>query len=94
MQPDRPLDYYIDRLFQQLDHGEFATEMEVQRSYRYLVGDLIYKLTTLCTFRNGTLRLRYAAAALRFEMVSRRESMRQRLNKELGGEVVKKIVVL
>lgn len=94
MQPDRTLDYYIDRLFKQLDRGEFATEMEVQRVYHYLVGDLIYKLTTRCTFRNGTLRVRYAAAALRQEITLRRESLRQRINSELGGEVVKKIVIL
>lgn len=93
MQPDRPLDYYITRLFKQLDHGEFATEMEVQRAYRYLAGDLIYKLTTQCTFRNGTLRLRFAAAALRQEMTYRRNSLMQKLNRELGGDVVKKVVI-
>lgn len=93
MQEDRPLDYYIKRLFNQLDHGEFATEIEVQRAYRLLAGDLIYKLTTTCTFRNGTLRLRYAAAALRHEMSMRRESLREKLNGELGGNVVKKIVI-
>lgn len=93
MQEDRPLDYYIKRLFNQLDHGEFATEIEVQRAYRLLVGDLIYKLTTTCTFRNGTLRLRYAAAALRHEMTMRRESLKDKLNGELGGNVVKKIVI-
>lgn len=93
MQEDRPLDYYIKRLFNQLDHGEFATEIEVQRAYRLLAGDLIYKLTTTCTFRNGTLRLRYAAAALRHEMTMRRESLKDKLNGELGGNVVKKIVI-
>ncbi len=93
MQEDRPLDYYIKRLFNQLDHGEFATEVEVQRAYRYLAGDLIYKLTTQCTFRNGTLRLRFAAAALRQEMTYRRESLRQKLNQQLGGEVVKRVQI-
>ncbi len=93
MQPDRPLDYYINRLFKQLDRGEFATEMEVQRAYRYLAGDLIYKLTTRCAYRSGTLRLRFAAAALRHEMFCRRASLRTKLNQQLGGEVVKKIVI-
>ena len=94
MQPDRPLDYYIDRLFKQLDKAEFATEMEVQRTYRQLAGDLIYKLTPTVSFRNGTLRLRFAAAALRHEMMLRRESLRLKLNNELHGEVVKKIVIV
>ncbi len=93
MQPDRPLDYYIERLFAQLDKAEFATEMEVQRAYRLLAGDLIYKLTPTVTYRNGTLRLRFAAAALRHEMTLRRESLRQKLNAELHGEVIKKILI-
>lgn len=93
MQPDRPLDYYIERLFAQLDKAEFATEMEVQRAYRLLAGDFIYKLTPTVTYRNGTLRLRFAAAALRHEMTLRRESLRQKLNAELHGEVIKKILI-
>lgn len=94
MQPDRPLNYYIQKLFRQLDMGEFASEMEVQRTYRYLAGDLIYKLTTLCSYRDGTLKLRFAAAALRQEMTLRRDKLRQRMNDELKGNVIKKIVIL
>lgn len=94
MQPDRPLNYYMQKLFRQLDMGEFASEMEVQKTYRYLAGDLIYKLTTLCAYRDGTLRLRFAAAALRQEMTWRRETLRQRMNDELKGNVIKKIVIL
>ena len=93
MQPDRPLDYSLDRLFKQLDKAEFATEMEVQRAYRLLAGDLIYKLTPTISYRNGTLRLRFAAAALRHEMTMRRESLRQKMNGELHGDVIKKIVI-
>lgn len=93
MQPDRPLDYYIDLLFKQLDRSEFATEMEVQRAYRLLAGDLIYKLTPTISYRNGTLRLRFAAAALRHEMTMRRESLRQKINDELHGDVIKKILI-
>ncbi len=94
MQPDRPLDYYISRLFAQLDRSEFATEMEVQRAYRLLAGDLIYKLTPTVSFRNGILKLRFSAAALRHEMMMRREGLRQKLNVELHGDVVKKIVIV
>ena len=94
MQPDRPLDYYINQLFKQLDRSEFATEMEVQRAYRLLAGDLIYKLTPTVTYRNGTLRLRFAAAALRNEMTMRRESLRLKMNNELHGDVIKKIVIV
>lgn len=94
MQPDRPLDFYIGKLMQQLDMGQFATEEEVRRAYHYLAGDLIYKLTTLLQFRDGVLKLRFAAAALRQEITYRRESLREKINGELKGEVVKKVVII
>ncbi len=94
MQPDRPLGYYISRLFKQLDMGEFASEQEVLQVYRLLVGDLIYKLTPTFIYRDGTLKLRFAAAALKHEMTCRRESLRNRMNEELKGNIVKKIVIL
>lgn len=94
MQPDRPLNYYIAKLMKQLDMGQFASEEEVRRVYHYLTGDLIYKLTTLLRYRDGVLKLRFAAAALRQEMTYRRESLREKINSELKGEVVKKIVIL
>lgn len=94
MQPDRTLDYYMKRLFTQLDMGEFASEYEVRQVYRLLVGDTIFGLTTLCNYRSGTLSLRYAAAALKHEMTIRRGGLMQRINEQLGGQVIKKIVIL
>lgn len=94
MQPDRTLDYYMKRLFSQLEMGEFASELEVRRVYAGLVGDLIASLTTLCTYRNGTLCLRFAAAAAKHEIAMRRDGLKDKINDELKGNVVKKIVIL
>lgn len=90
---DRTADYYIQRMFRQWDMADFASEMEVERVYRRLAGDLICRLTQRLSFKNGTLRLKYMSAALRHEMNMRRESLQSKINEELGGEVVKKIVI-
>ena len=90
---DRTADYYIRRMFRQWDLGDFADEVDVDRVYRQLAGDFICRLTTSVRFSKGTLRLKYAAAALRQEMTFRRESLRQKINEELGGEVVKAIII-
>ena len=63
---DRTADYYIQRMFRQWDMADFASEMEVERVYRRLAGDLICRLTQRLSFK---------------------------INEELGGEVVKKIVI-
>ncbi|MCR5445194.1 MAG: DUF721 domain-containing protein [Bacteroidales bacterium] len=90
---DRTADYYIQRMFRQWDMADFASEMEVERVYRRLAGDLIGRLTQRVSFKKGILRLKYMSAALRQEMTYRRESLRQTMNDELGGDVVKKIII-
>lgn len=90
---DRTADYYIQRMLRQWDLADFATEVEVERVYRRLAGDLISRLTQRLSFKKGTLRLKYMSAALRQEMTYRRESLRDKINSELGVEVVKKIII-
>lgn len=90
---DRTADYYIQRMLRQWDLADFATEVEVERVYRRLAGDLISRLTQRVSFKKGTLRLKYMSAALRQEMTYRRDSLRDKINSELGAEVVKKIII-
>lgn len=91
---DRTVDFYLKRLFRQLEMGEFATTVEVEHAYRQTVGDRISGYTQSLRYKNGTLRVRMIpAAALRQEMTWRRESLRTKINEHLGGEVVKRIMI-
>lgn len=91
MQPDRTLNYYLQVALHRLDHGDFADELRVERVYRQLAGDFISRLTSSVQFSSGVLSLRLQSAALRSEMLRRRESLRLRINDHLGAEVVRKI---
>ena len=90
---DRTADYYIQRMLRQWDMGDLASEVEVERIYRHLSGDFIGRLTQRISFKKGVLRLKYMSAALRHEMTMRRESLQEKINEELGADVVKKIVI-
>lgn len=91
---DRTVDYYLKRLFHQLEMGEFATTIEVERAYKQTVGDRISGYTQNLRYKNGTLIVRLIpAAALRQELTWRRESLRTKINEHLGGNVVKKIMI-
>lgn len=94
MQDDRTVDYYMQRFFHRYELDEFASQLQVERVYRALAGDLISRLTTSISFSGGTLRLRLLSAALRHELTLRREALRQRINQELGGDIVKHIMVV
>ena len=93
MQPDRTLDYYLQGVLRRLDHGDFADELRVERVYRQLAGDLISRLTMSVQFTKGVLSLRVASAALRSELMRRREGLRVKINDYLGAEVVKTIYI-
>lgn len=93
MQPDRTLDYYLQSLLRRMDHGDFADELRVERVYRQLAGDLISRLTTSVQFTHGVLSLRLSSAALRHEIMMRRENLRHRINDYLGAEAVKTIYI-
>ena len=93
MQPDRTINYYLQGALRRLDHGDFADELRVETVYRQLAGDLISRLTSSVQFSHGVLSLRLSSAALRHEMFNRRESLRQRINDNLGVEAVKTIYI-
>jgi len=90
---DRTADYYINRMLRQWDMEDLATEVEVERVYRQLAGDLVGRMTQRLSYKKGILRLKYMSAALRYEMTMRRESLQARINEDLGREAVKKIVI-
>ncbi len=93
MQPDYTIDHFLQRALRRLDLGEVADEARVERVYRQLAGDLISRLTPSVLYSRGVLTLRLSSAALRHEMFNRRESLRQRINDQLGAEVVHKILI-
>lgn len=93
MQPDYTIDHFLQRALRRLDLGEVADEARVEHIYRQLAGDLISRLTPSVNYTKGTLTLRLSSAALRHEMFNRRESLRQRINDQLGAEVVRRIII-
>ena len=93
MQEDRTVDYFLERFFKRYELTDTASEMRVERIYRALVGDTISRLTLKLSYKNGTLRLRLASAALRQELSFRKESLRHAINEQLGSNEIQKIVL-
>lgn len=82
----------LKRAYRRLDMEERVTELEVKRVYENVVGDLITRLTWKVRFEKGTLTLSVASPALRHELWMRRDSLVEKLNEQLGGRVVQRIV--
>lgn len=93
MQPDRTLNYYLNLALRRLELGEVADEARIEKAYRQLAGDFLSRLTPSILFSSGTLTLRVMSAALRQELFLRREHLRQRMNDQLGSEVIRQIII-
>ena len=82
----------LKRCYRRLEMDDTATELEVQRAYRQVVGDFINRLTWTVKFDKGVLRVELASAALKQELFYRRDSLATHINDALGRHVVNKIV--
>ena len=81
----------LQQAFRRLDMDDTVTEIEVRRMYNILVGDLISRLTWSLSFKDGILTARLASAALRQELLYRRNSLLEKINDNLGRKAVKEI---
>ncbi|MBR1850954.1 MAG: DUF721 domain-containing protein [Bacteroidales bacterium] len=91
---DYTIGAWLNQALHQMSMDDTATEIEVRNAYKALVGDLIVKLTWDIHYDKGVLRLRLASAALKQELLMRRDSLREQLNNTLGRNAVKQIIFL
>lgn len=83
----------LKRAYHRLDMDDVAMEMDVKRAYSKVVGDFINRLTWTVKFEKGTLILELASAALKQELFNRRSSLAESINKTLGHNAVKTIII-
>ena len=69
-------------------------EGRVPELWHSVAGDFISSKTKSVVVQRGTLYVALTHASLRFELNARRSDLRQRLNEELGAEVIREIVFL
>ena len=69
-------------------------EGRVPELWHSVAGDFISSKTKSVVVQRGTLYVALTHASLRFELNAHRSDLRQRLNEELGAEVIREIVFL
>ena len=93
-QDERTLGFYLKQALSEIGNGNYSNEVALRREYDKLVGETVSRFTQSFTLYKGTLRLRVATPALKYELLMRRTGLRKALNAGVGSEVVKRIVVL
>ena len=68
-------------------------EARIPEVWPKVAGRPVAALTSSMEMKNGILTVRISSSAARHELFMRREELRQKLNKELGMNVVRTVIV-
>ena len=84
----------LTKAFKDLGLTDVARRLTIARAWRDAVGPQIASRTEPDTFRRGTLIVKAASAAWQNELVFLREEIIAKVNKALGGEMVKELKIV
>ncbi|MBR3940340.1 MAG: DUF721 domain-containing protein [Bacteroidales bacterium] len=82
----------MKQMFKDCDMIDKANEMDIIKTYRFVVGDLISKLTQDIKLRNKTLYVKISSAALRNELSYKKQDLIIKINSELNYSAIDSIV--
>ena len=84
----------VRHIFEECELTDQVNEMDVVKTYKSVVGDLISKLTLDIKLKDKTLYLKLSSAALKNELLYKKTDLLVRINSELNRDAVNNIVFL
>jgi hypothetical protein len=83
----------IDQLIETYKLRDKLNEVKIRRAWELIMGNAVSNRTTAILIKEGVLHLRISSAALREELTFQRARILELMNKELGGEFLKSVVI-
>ena len=83
----------LDDYIKEMNLGPKLKEVAVINSWEEIVGKAISSRTTKIFIKDSILYVHLNSSVVRNELLMLRESLRERLNKKAGSEVIKDIVL-
>mgnify|MGYP001209454897 CR=1 FL=1 len=83
----------VKQFLEKYGKNELFLEKQAVESWDKVVGPLIAKYTQKVSSKNGILTIKVLNGALRFELMGMKSEIIRKLNKEVGKEVIKDIVL-
>jgi predicted nucleic acid-binding Zn ribbon protein len=90
---DKMLKTAIDEMLRDFRIEDKLTEVTIQTMWPDMVGKTIAKQTKGLYLRNGVLYIVLLSAALREEISYSKTKIAEKINRKLGGMIVKEVVV-
>jgi len=83
----------IDQLLEQYKLRDRLNELKIRKSWELIMGQAINKRTNNIRIKDDTLLINVTSAPLREELQYQKSKILELMNKELGGEYLKTIVI-
>ncbi len=83
----------IEQLIDNYRLRDKMNEASIAQSWELLMGAAISKRTDSITIRNGILRIKVTSAPLKQELLYQRPRILELMNRELGGNYLKEVVI-
>ena len=90
---DEPLKDVLEQWLKTYRHRSKLNQTRVAEAWRDMMGPTISTYTKRVYIRKHTLFIQIEAASLRQELSYAKEKIKRNLNKKLGGEMIKKVVI-
>lgn len=94
MESFKPLSHYLRILLEQRGLGEKLQEAQIPELFRTIVGETVWQKIESLSWSNGELIVRTNSPIWRIELRLRAESIRRKLNQQLGTERITAITIL
>ncbi|MBI1192456.1 MAG: DUF721 domain-containing protein [Bacteroidetes bacterium] len=92
-QNDQSVRDILRAVFQDYRLEDKLVEVQLQQRWPDMMGPAVARYTDEIKLSKGILRLRFSSAPMRDQFRYSTEALRSKINEELGGEVVKRVVV-
>lgn len=90
---DMPLKQAIEEMFREYRIEDKLTEVKIQAAWEKIAGKIVFKHTKGIYLRNGKLYLVLSSAALMQEISYSKTKIIDKINRKLGGIIVKEIII-
>lgn len=91
---EQPIGKIINQLIDDYKLRDKLLEVNLPHAWEKLMGAAIARRTLGLTLKNGILTIRISSAPLKNDLIFEKESIKVRMNEELGGEYVKEVRVM
>lgn len=93
MSKDEPMRELIDKMLRSYGLGPKLDEVKLVKVWENVVGPMISKHTRNIYFREGNLMVELDSAPLRQELSFAKTKLLEKLNQEMGKNIVQKLVI-